>query len=98
MQLGEKKHRANHTQLKCLNTESVPSNISYKSFKTYNLPMQNSYCDHRNFDSVNQSLATRISNIFTHNFRRILIIDYFNISLKFLVTTVLITNKIKIIT
>ena len=35
-----------------LNTESVLSNISYKSFKTYNLPMQNSYCDHRNFDSV----------------------------------------------
>ena len=35
-----------------LNTESVPSNISYKSFKTKNLPMQNSYCDHRNFDSV----------------------------------------------
>ena len=25
--------------------ESVPSNISYKSFKTYNLQMQNSYCD-----------------------------------------------------
>ena len=25
------------------NIESVPSNISYKSFKTYNLPMQNSY-------------------------------------------------------
>ena len=35
-------------------TESVPSNIAYKSFKTQNLPMQNSYCDHRNFDSVNQ--------------------------------------------
>ena len=31
------------------NTKSVPSNISYKSFK-------NSYCDHRNFGSVNQSL------------------------------------------
>jgi hypothetical protein len=38
-----------------LNTESVPSKISYKSFKT--LPMQNSYCDHRNFDSVNQPLC-----------------------------------------
>ena len=36
-----------------LNTES--SNISYKSFEPYNLPMQNSYCDHRNFDRVNQS-------------------------------------------
>ena len=36
------------------NTDSVPSNISYKSFKTLNLPMQNSYCDDRNFDSVNQ--------------------------------------------
>jgi hypothetical protein len=34
-----------------LNNESVSSKISYKSFKTYNLPnMQNSYCDHRNFD------------------------------------------------
>ena len=33
-----------------INTESVPSNISNKSFKTWNLPMQNSYCDdHRNF-------------------------------------------------
>jgi hypothetical protein len=39
-----------------LNTKSVSSNISYKSFKTYNLPMQNSYCDHRNFDNVNQAL------------------------------------------
>jgi hypothetical protein len=29
-----------------LDTESVPLNISYKSFK-------NSYCDHRNFDIVN---------------------------------------------
>jgi hypothetical protein len=40
-----------------LNNESVPSKISYKSFK--NLPMQNSYCDnrnvdHKNFTSVNQ--------------------------------------------
>jgi hypothetical protein len=33
-----------------LNTESVASNISYKFFK---IPMQNSYCDHRYFDSVN---------------------------------------------
>jgi hypothetical protein len=34
------------------NTVLVPSNISYKSFKTnYNLPMENSYCDDRNFDS-----------------------------------------------
>jgi hypothetical protein len=38
-----------------LNTDSVSSNISYKFFKTQNLPMQNSYCDHRNFDSVNQA-------------------------------------------
>jgi hypothetical protein len=37
------------------NTKLVPSNISYKYFKTYNLPMQNSYCDHRNFDSVNRA-------------------------------------------
>ena len=41
-----------------LNIEPVPSNVSYKSFKTQNLPMQNSYCDHRNFDSVDQSLYT----------------------------------------
>jgi hypothetical protein len=39
-----------------LNTESISSNISYKSFKTYNLPMQNSYCDHRIFDSVDKTL------------------------------------------
>ena len=38
------------------NTESIPLNISYKLFK--NLPMQNSYCGHRNFDSVNQALYT----------------------------------------
>jgi hypothetical protein len=37
------------------NTESVSSNISYKSFKTY-LCKENSYCDHRNFDIVEQSL------------------------------------------
>jgi hypothetical protein len=37
------------------NIESVPSNISYKSFKTWNLPMQNSYCVHRNFDSLKQA-------------------------------------------
>jgi hypothetical protein len=37
-----------------LNIKLVPSNISYKSFKKL-LPMQNSYCDHRNFDSVNQA-------------------------------------------
>jgi hypothetical protein len=39
------------------NNESVPSNISYKSF---NLAMQNSYCDHRNFDSVNHALVRAI--------------------------------------
>jgi hypothetical protein len=37
-----------------LNIASVPANISYKSFKTF--PMQNSYCDHRNFVNVNQAL------------------------------------------
>ena len=31
-----------------VNTESFSSNISYKFFKTENLP--NSYCDHRKFD------------------------------------------------
>jgi hypothetical protein len=30
-------------------------NISYKPFKTQNLPLQNSSCDHRNFDSVNEA-------------------------------------------
>ena len=39
------------------NTVLVPSNISYKSFKTYNLPMENSYCDDRNVDSENQPQA-----------------------------------------
>jgi hypothetical protein len=38
-----------------VNIESVCSNISYKSFKT--LPVQNSYCDHRNFDIVKQALG-----------------------------------------
>ncbi len=38
------------------NTESVAANISYKSFKTQNLPAQNSYCDHRNFDSIARPL------------------------------------------
>jgi hypothetical protein len=41
-----------------LNTDSVPTNISFKSFKTYNLPTQNSYCDDRNFDSVNHAALT----------------------------------------
>ena len=36
-----------------LNTSSVPSHISYKSFTTRILPMQNSYCDYRNVDNVN---------------------------------------------
>ena len=39
-------------------TESVSSNISYKSFKTQSLLMQNSYCDHRKVESVNQPLIT----------------------------------------
>ena len=40
-----------------LNTESILSDISYKSFRTQDLfPVQNSYCDHRNFDGVNQPL------------------------------------------
>ena len=43
-----------------LNTELVPSNIFYKFFKTWNLPTQYSYCDHRNFDSVNQPLLYEI--------------------------------------
>jgi hypothetical protein len=43
--------------VKPLYTEPIPSKISYKSFKTQNLPVQNSYCDHRNFDSVDQALG-----------------------------------------
>ena len=39
------------------NNEPVFSNISYKSFKTQNLPLQNSYCDHRNVDIVKQALV-----------------------------------------
>ena len=35
------------------NTKSVPSNISYKSFE---LPMQNYYSNHRIFDSVKQGI------------------------------------------
>ncbi len=37
-----------------LNTESVLSNISHKSFKTYNLLVQNCCCDHKNCGGVNQ--------------------------------------------
>jgi hypothetical protein len=37
------------------NTKSVSSNISYKQ-------MQDSYCDHRNFDSVNQLLLLPLCN------------------------------------
>jgi hypothetical protein len=43
-----------------LNIKSATSNISYKSFKT--LPMQTSYCDHRNFDSVNQLINDQYKN------------------------------------
>ncbi len=39
-----------------LNIESFPSNISYKSSKTSNIPMQNSHCDYRNFDNVHLAL------------------------------------------
>ena len=35
-----------------INNESFPSKISYKSFKTLILPMQNSYCDHRKLSSI----------------------------------------------
>ncbi len=41
------------------NTSSISSNISYKSFKTLNLPKQNCYCDQRNFDGVNQQLKEK---------------------------------------
>jgi hypothetical protein len=32
------------------------SNISYKSFKTQDLLLQNSYCDHRNFDRAKKKI------------------------------------------
>ncbi len=44
---------------KVLSTETVPSNISYKCYETHethNLPMHYSYCDHRNFGSLDQPL------------------------------------------
>jgi hypothetical protein len=46
-----------------LNTESVASNISYKSFKTKNFPTQNFYCDHRNFERVNLAYIVYMSFI-----------------------------------
>ena len=40
-----------------LNSETVPSEISYNSFKTWNLPIYAKfYCDHRNFDTVRNVL------------------------------------------
>ena len=39
-----------------LNNEPISSDASHKSFKTRILLMQNSYCDHRNFDSVKAML------------------------------------------
>ena len=47
-----------------LNIKSVPSNISYKSFKTYNLLMPNSYCDDRNFERVNRILVGSVHDCF----------------------------------
>ncbi len=44
------------------NAQSVPSNISYKSLKTSNIPTQNSYCGHRNFDSVNQPRESSVQD------------------------------------
>jgi hypothetical protein len=56
----------------------VTSNISNKFFKTQNLPMQNSYCDHRNFECEPAGFTPRTflwsqwlqfykSNIWTRN-------------------------------
>ena len=39
--------------------ESVPTNISSKFFETLNLPMQNPYCDHINFDQCKLELFLR---------------------------------------
>ena len=47
-----------------INIESVPPNISYKSFKTSNLLLQNSETDHRNFDTVNQPYCMRTNLVF----------------------------------
>jgi hypothetical protein len=38
-----------------LNNESFPLKKFLQILPNLNIPMQNSYCDHRNFDSVNQS-------------------------------------------
>ena len=43
---------------------SVSSNTSYKSFKTQNLPLQNPYCDHRNFDSDCLQALTNVPEMF----------------------------------
>jgi hypothetical protein len=43
--------------------ESIPSNSSYKSFKTWNVPLQNSYCDHRNFDSVKHAALSSLITV-----------------------------------
>jgi hypothetical protein len=45
------------------NNETDPSNISYKSFKTSNLPLQNSYCDHRNFDRPQPTVSPTETSI-----------------------------------
>jgi hypothetical protein len=47
-------------------------NISYKSFKIENLPMQNSYCDDTNFDNVNQALLINIPRFYTRIFKHFL--------------------------
>ncbi len=43
---------------------SVSSNTSYKSFKTQNFLVQNSYCDHRNFDSDCLQALTNVPEMF----------------------------------
>jgi hypothetical protein len=43
-----------------LKSVPVASNISYKSFKI--LPMKNSYCDHRNFDSEIVKSRLKVTN------------------------------------
>ena len=53
------------------NIKSVPSNISYTSSKTWNLPMQNSYCDHRHDWSVAVNVMEEVLSLILFRSKRI---------------------------
>ena len=58
------------------NSLPVPSNVSYKSFTNYNVPIQNSYSDHRNIDSVNlRRQGSSLKEIFYNSYSYSSIID-----------------------